>query len=375
MSSPKASSWTKVFDMINRPNAFDISQLRLGAAQTFAKILGDSGRLPLLITGVSGVAGLSAFAFFRERYGDQITGQRPFNNWPFSGPGVVGVDLEDAHATRDLIRNGNFKSVLSCGGSCALKSCELDREMAQRVNVGSIESLLDAIEGRDIRLVHLSIDLVYSGRNGGNHVESDKPDPVTVYGSTMVEAEELIRQRQPTAALGRISLPMGISFNGHAGAIDWIQARFAKNKPATLYYDEVRTPTYVDCLSEVCEELLASDVSGIFHLGGTRKLSLNQIAQIVNRVGGYRPENLKGCYRIEAGPIPPRAGNVTMNSSKIADFLGRNPFAPWPYFEELVPTHRDWHFERNGFEGSPALIRKLLYSRPEPYQSLSDFLD
>ncbi|MEQ1903905.1 MAG: sugar nucleotide-binding protein [Pirellulaceae bacterium] len=360
--------------MINRTHAFDISQHRLMAARTFAKMLGNNRRLPLLVTGVSGVAGLNAFAFFRERYGNQVIGQRPFNNWPLSGPGIVGVDLEDAQATRDLIRDGNFKSVLSCGGSCALKSCELDREMAQRVNVGSIESLLDAIEGRDIRLVHLSIDLVYSGRNGGNHVESDMPDPVTIYGSTMVEAEELILQRQPTAAIGRISLPMGVSFNGHAGAIDWIQARFAKDKPATLYYDEVRTPTYVDCLSEICEELLANDVSGVFHLGGTRKLSLNQIAQIVNRVGGYRPENLKGCYRIEAGPIPPRAGNVSLNSNKIADVLGRSPFVAWPYFEELVPTHREWHFDRRGFEGSPALIRKLLYSRPAPNERLADFL-
>ncbi len=360
--------------MINRPNSFDISQLRLGAARTFAKMLGNCDRLPLLVTGVSGVAGLNAFAFFRERYGDQVMGQRPFKNWPLSGAGVVGVDLEDTMATRELIRAGKFKSILSCGGSCALKSCELDREMAQRVNVGSIESLLDAIDGQDIRLVHLSIDLVFSGRCGGDHVESDKPDPVTVYGATMVEAEERILQRHPAAAIGRISLPMGISFNGHAGAIDWIQARFAKDKPATLYFDEVRTPTYVDCLSEICEELLASEVRGIFHLGGTRKLSLNQIAQIVNRVGGYRPENLKGCYRIEAGPIPPRAGNVTMNSGKIAEFLRRQPFVPWPYFDELVPTHRDWHFDRGGFTGSPSLIQKLLYSRPAANEELVDFL-
>jgi dTDP-4-dehydrorhamnose reductase len=168
---------------------------------------------------------------------------------------------------------------------------------------------------------------------------------------------------------------MGVSFNGHAGAIDWIQSRFAKDKPATLYYDEVRTPTYVDCLNEVCEELLAGNQSGIYHLGGTRHLSLNQIAQIVNRVGGYRPENLVGCYRIEAGPVPPRAGNVTMDSRRLQQELGREPFAPWPYFDELVPTHRDWHYERDGFAGSPRLIQRLLYRRPLPGQTLSEFLD
>ena len=58
----------------------------------------------------------------------------------------------------------------------------------------------------------------------------------------MWEAEQLISNVRPEACILRISLPMGISFNGHAGAIDWIQSRFQKLKPATLYYDEVRTP-------------------------------------------------------------------------------------------------------------------------------------
>ncbi len=51
----------------------------------------------------------------------------------------------------------------------------------------------------------------------------------------MVAAEELIQATDPRACILRISLPMGISFNGHAGAIDWIQSRFKKGKPATLY--------------------------------------------------------------------------------------------------------------------------------------------
>ena len=360
--------------MIIRGSIFDAANLQLPAADSFPQLLVAESRLPLLVTGVSGVAGLNAFGFFRRRYGEAVVGQRPKETWRLVGPGIVGVDLENRDDLRRLIEDGGFKAVLSCGGSCALKSCELDPVMAQRVNVETIQSLLDAIAGTDIRLVHLSIDLVYSGIGVGNIKESEPPDPVTVYGATMAEAERLIAEQRPDALIGRISLPMGISFNGHAGAIDWIQARFAKDKPATLYYDEVRTPTYVECLSEVCEELLASDAAGLYHLGGTRHLTLNQIAQIVNRVGGYRPENLRGCIRIEAGPIPPRAGNVTMNTERLTEMLGRNPFAPWPYFDELVPTDREWHFHREGFTGTPRLLQRLLYRRPLPNETLADFL-
>ena len=93
----------------------------------------------------------------------------------------------------------------------------------------------------------------------GNYVESDRPDPVSVYGKTMAEGEEVVRSADAGAALLRISLPMGVSFNGHAGAIDWIQSRFKKGRPATLYFDEIRTPAYTDCLNRLYERVLAGD--------------------------------------------------------------------------------------------------------------------
>lgn len=156
---------------------------------------------------------------------------------------------------------------------------------------------------------------------------------------------------------------MGISFNGHAGAIDWIQSRFKQNKPATLYYDEVRTPTYTDCLNPLLENVLARrDITGLFHAGGPRPLTLFQIAQIVNRIGGYDPQLLHGCMRIAAGPIPPRAGDVTMDSGKLARALGYDPFDPWPLDADHVPSHRHWHFE--GPRGSPGLLRDVLYRNP-----------
>jgi dTDP-4-dehydrorhamnose reductase len=71
-----------------------------------------------------------------------------------------------------------------------------------------------------------------------------------------------------------------------------------------------------------------------------------------------------GCPRIEAGPVPPRAGNVTMDSSKLSTELGYQPFDPWPWEAELVPTHDMWHHERSGFRGSPELIAEVLYRNP-----------
>jgi dTDP-4-dehydrorhamnose reductase len=319
--------------------------------------------LPLLITGVAGVAGYNAFHYFRRKYGEQVIAIRRTDNWPLQREGIIACDGDDRDGLRRLFDQHQFAAVLNAEGTCKLKSCELDPAMAQRINIESVETLLGVVGGTSTRLVHLSIDLVYSGTRGGGHVEDDSTDPVTIYGKTMAEAEQILLRETPGAALLRISLPMGISFNGHAGAIDWIQSRFKKGKPATLYYDEVRTPTYTDCLNPLLSNVLARrDMTGLFHAGGPRRLSLFQIAQIVNRVGGYDPDLLHGCPRIEAGPIPPRAGDVSMDSTKLARALSYDPFDPWPLADEHVPTHRQWHYE--GQRGSPELLKEVLYHNP-----------
>jgi dTDP-4-dehydrorhamnose reductase len=322
--------------------------------------------LPLLLTGVAGVAGYNAYHYFRARYPGQVFAVRRPDNWPLKGEGIIPCDVDDNERLQRLFDQHQFAAVLNCEGTCKLKSCELDPAMATRINIHTVQSLLDVLKGTDVRLVHLSIDLVYSGTSGGGHVEDDPTDPVTIYGKTMAQAEEIILARRPETCVLRISLPMGVSFNGHAGAIDWIQSRFKKHKPATLYYDEVRTPTYTDCLNPLLERALADrSLQGLYHAGGQRRLSLYQIAQIVNRVGGYRPQDLMGCLRHEAGPLPPRAGDVSMDSSKLVRALGYSPFDPWPLPDEFVPTHRDWHQERpRGEGGSPELLAEILYRNP-----------
>jgi dTDP-4-dehydrorhamnose reductase len=318
-----------------------------------------------LITGVSGVAGYNALFHFRRRWPGEVIGLRPPQTWRLVGPGVVAMDTENEPELRRLFGVYRFRSVLNATGNCALKSCELAPEMAYRTNVAGAVAIARVARDHGARLVHLSSDLVYSGAGDGGYVETDPVDPVTVYGKTMAQGERAVQSLDPTAAILRISLPMGPSFNGHAGAIDWIQSRFRAGRPATLYFDEVRSATYCDDLNGVFHYFLGSTDSGLYHLGGPRALTLNQIGQIVNKAGGYDSSLLRGCKRHEAGPIPPRAGNVSMNSGKLIALLGGNPFHPWPLDGALIPAGRDWHHHRPaGWSGSLAFLEGSLYRYP-----------
>ena len=195
--------------------------------------------LPLLVTGITGVAGFNAFRHFHGLFPDDVIGIRPRQTWRLAGAGIVAMNAEEPEGIKELFRTYRFRSVLNCTGNCALKSCELDPAMANVLNVDSAAAIIESVGNHGCRLVHLSSDLVFSGKGKGNYRETDAVDPVSVYGQTMVEAERLVTSRLPQAAVLRISLPMGPSFNRHAGLIDWIESRFRKDRPATLYYDEV----------------------------------------------------------------------------------------------------------------------------------------
>jgi len=322
--------------------------------------------LPLLITGVTGVPGYSAFQHFHAKYPGHVTAIRPVRYWPLRENGIIPLDIEDRAGLAALMKQKRFRSILNGAGSCALKSCEMNPVLAYRVNVQSALNVLEMIGDRDVRLLHLSTDLVFPGKSEGMYTETDPVAPVTMYGKTMALAEEIILLRYPSTAVFRISLPMGISVNGHAGAIDWILSRFKKNNPATLYFDEMRSPFYCEDFNRVMELALENKrLGGVYHLGAHRHLSLYQIGQIVNKVGGYTPQLLKGCMRKEAGPMPPRAGNVTMCNRKLIRDLREDPFRKWPYLEHHVPDGKDWHYHRpDPLIFHPEQIHKCLYRIP-----------
>jgi dTDP-4-dehydrorhamnose reductase len=344
-----------------------------GVAQP-PRILEYTARTPILVLGVPGVPGFNAFFHFRALFPGQVVGIAPPNapeltvpGTPF-GPGLVAADPENPQSLSDLFREYRFGTVIDASGWCALKSCEFDPALARRLNVDIGRRVMEEARRHGARLIRLSTDLVFDGRpyrsrrdgrlRQGGYAETDPVSPVTVYGKLMAEAEAIILDGYPEAAVLRIALPMGPSLNGHAGAVDWIESRFRKGKPATLYFDEVRSNLYVQDLNRALLHFCAYDAGGLWHAGGPRALSLYQIAQAINKLGNYPPELLMGCLRAAAGPMPPRAGDVGMDCGKLAEAMG-GTLRPWPAEAAFVPDGKDWHARREGAFPAGSIARFL----------------
>ncbi len=101
------------------PKTLPFDPFLLNQPRDVRPLLQVADRLPVLVTGVAGVVGFNIFHYLQQKYPGQVIGVRPTANGRLTGDGIVGLDPENVEQVRDLFRRYHFRSILSCGGSCA----------------------------------------------------------------------------------------------------------------------------------------------------------------------------------------------------------------------------------------------------------------
>jgi dTDP-4-dehydrorhamnose reductase len=201
----------------------------------------------------------------------------------------VRVDVRDPEAVRRAV--SGVDAVIHT----AYRQDEWD------VNVRGAESVARAARG--LRLVHLSTDLVFDGTRG-RYREEDAPAPVSSYGRSKAEAEQLVRRLHDGATMARTSLIYG-------GAEPGPQERLAA-EGARFFVDEIRSPVQVGDLADALLELMRTEHAGVLHLGGADDISRFDFAVLLGA----------DLERIEpAHTTPDRAPDVSLDSSRAAALL------------------------------------------------------
>src|SRR3954453_19704692 len=127
---------------------------------------------------------------------------------------------------------------------------------ARSTNVDGATVVARAARKRRLRLVHLSTDVVFSGKLERPLREDDALDPVTEYGRTKADAEAAVLDEHPDAVIVRTSLIYGaVAPSNHE--------RAALDPSKTFYEDEIRCPTAAPDLAAAVLELAARpDITG-----------------------------------------------------------------------------------------------------------------
>jgi dTDP-4-dehydrorhamnose reductase len=284
------------------------------------------------MTGTTAIHGWPVWQALNDRVEpNRAFGIRPPATTLPAGDNLLAACVADERALRTAAQAFKPTHVIHAAGVCDLDVCEERPDWAHTINVGGARTVAKLF-GESCYICYLSADLVFSGNDAprGGYAETAAPDPLSVAGRSFAAAERHIAAC-PRACIIRLGLPIGPSVTGAKGAWDWIERRFRRGLPVTLFYDELRSCVSCDRIAATVMHMLAREQTGLFHYGGREQIRLFDLGRAVLRSQNYPPSLLRGIMRNQERNGPPRIGNVSLDSAKLAALLG------------------DWIFPQRGF--------------------------
>ncbi len=178
-------------------------------------------------------------------------------------------------------------------------------------------NLTEAAVKIDARLIHVSTDLVFDGKQGP-YSEAATPSALSEYGQAKTQSEKIVMTHNTKALVVRPSLIYGINPIDHQTC--WLIKGIEENQPIRLFTDEYRSPIWVNTLSLALLELAESTVTGIVHLAGQQALNRWEFGQaILKMLKRNTPPNVVPSTIKESGMIRPQ--NLTLDITKAQQLL------------------------------------------------------
>lgn len=236
--------------------------------------------------------------------------------WTVEGIARPQLDLTDQPAVSSAFQRYNPDLIIHCAALSRTKDCEQDPEGAARINVDAT-SLLSRL-ARRIRFVFLSSGEVFDG-SAGWYDEKAQPNPINVYGRTKLEAERVVLQN-PAHTVVRIVLTAGTSEHRNRSFVEDMCRTAKAGKDITLYADEFRCPLPAGAVARALWELVQQDTPGLYHLGGSERLSRWEIGELLVP---WFPELTGRLIRGTARDHPgaPRPADLSLSCGKIQQVL------------------------------------------------------
>lgn len=203
----------------------------------------------LLVTGCSGQLGR---ALNREYEGEQVQ---------IINTDVPELDITDLDAVMHMVREHRPDVIMNCGAMTAVDLCESEYEKAFRINALGPRNLSIAARETGAKLFQISTDYVFSGDGETPYVETDQPDPQSVYGSTKLAGEQFVRDFADRYFIIRTAWLYGEGKNFAATMLRLAQS----NDKVRVVADQIGTPTSAVQLAKMIHVLEPTENYGIFH--------------------------------------------------------------------------------------------------------------
>lgn len=171
------------------------------------------------------------------------------------------LDITDAAAVQDYVQQHGVDCIINCAAYTAVDKAEDDTEKAFAVNAIGVANL--AASGAAV--VHVSTDYVFDGHGYRPYTPDDKPNPLSVYGTSKLAGEQALSELAETAVIIRTAWlysPHGNNF------VKTMLRLGAEKSELNVVCDQIGTPTSAADLAAAIAQILPQmkrGMKGIYH--------------------------------------------------------------------------------------------------------------
>ncbi|MEQ7800051.1 SDR family oxidoreductase [Pedobacter sp. ASV1-7] len=240
----------------------------------------------ILVTGSNGLLGQKITErLLKTNQFNLIATSKGANRFPVKeGYAYAEMDILDPENVKSIVEKFQPDAIIHTAAMTNVDTCESEKELAHQLNVESVKTLVSLCEQHNIQLIHLSTDFIFDGANGP-YDEVAAPNPLSYYGVTKLEAEDVIKSSTCRWAILRTIIVYGIvSDMSRSNIVLWAKGALEKGSPINVVNDQWRMPTLAEDLADCCLLAVEKDARGVFNASGKDMMS---ISELVERVADF----------------------------------------------------------------------------------------
>ncbi len=225
---------------------------------------------------IVGATGLLGKALMREWAGDEVVGF-----------GSTEVDIRDAGKVQEVVEKARPDWIVLAAAYTDVDGCESNPDLAFAVNRDGPVNVAEAAKRAGAKLLFLSSDYVFDGKNTSPYETEDVRNPQSVYGRSKAEAELRLLELLPQCCIARTSWLFGTGGKCFPDTI----LKLATRRPALdVVNDQRGSPTYAVDLSRAIIGLCRNEAGGIVHVTNAGNCSWFEFAREIVKGAGLVTE-------------------------------------------------------------------------------------
>ena len=250
-------------------------------------------------------------------------------------------DFLDPQGLAQTVRTVRPDVIVNAAAHTAVDKAETEPELARAINAVAPGVLAQEAQKLGAWLVHYSTDYVFDGSGTQPWIEADTPAPLSIYGQTKLEGEQLIAANCKKHLIFRTSWVY--SARGSNFAKTMLRLALERER-LTVIDDQWGAPTGAELLADVTahairqiigQEALRPKDAGLYHLVASGETTWHGYAKHVIA----QAERLQAAIKIvakEVAPVPTnefptpalRPRNSRLNTAKLQATFGFT-LPPW----------------------------------------------